>query len=123
MKFKNLLFILLNTILFMFLWSITTSGMIDSNYSVLRWLVIISIFLELILELGGEFIIFSVYSYKSDFKFNYKVIVFIVIVNIIILKLSDSNFSNLIILLMCINQIFGILCGNFIKFMKRKKVN
>ena len=119
MKTKNLLFTFFNTVLVSLLWCITSSGLINSNNDSLQLLVIVSNLLAIILELGGEFIIFFIYSYKLKFEINLKIIFIIIIMNIITMNFFIPDINYLLVILLLFNQIAGILLGFFIKILKR----
>ena len=118
MKKNGYIFIIINSILLALLWKISSSGLIETNSNILQLICIVSLFMAIILEFGGEFIVTIIYTYKNNIEFNYKLFIFSIIINYFIIKLLFYRIYNYFILLFCINQILGFLLGSILR--KRK---
>lgn len=119
---KFFIFLFCNAIIISILCLPTSLGMIhiDNNFS--KFIALFSHFLALILEFGGEFIISAIFSYRTKFKINFKVLLFSIILNVVIIKLLvfDLYMSTSFITIFCINQILGLLFGELLKKIKKK---
>lgn len=117
---KFFIFLFCNAIIISILWLPDSFGMIYINNDFLSLVALFSHFLALILEFGGEFIISTIYSYKTKFKINFKILLFSIVLNILIIKLLVIDLYMSFILIFCINQILGLLFGNLLKNFKKK---
>lgn len=108
------IFILSNTIFIAILWHIISDGLIYSNYSFVRNLSFVSMLIILFLEFGGEFLISTIFAYKTRTRLTINFFIFIVIVNLILLKILVPKIYYIFIFLVIINQTFGFIFSNFL---------
>ncbi|MDO4283648.1 MAG: hypothetical protein Q4D02_08450 [Clostridia bacterium] len=121
MRNREYIFIVLNSTIIIILWLIASSGLSYSNNDFLELATLICNFGAIILEFGGEFIIISIYTYKLNYKLDFKVVLFSIIINIVLMKIFLPNIWIVLTVLLPINQIFGMLLGNILLNKKSTK--
>lgn len=120
MKKKDFIFLFFNAIIISILWLLASSGFIYIHNDFLQIISISAGLLAAIITLGGEFILSTIYSYKSNFTINLKIILLFITLNIIIIKLLVTDIYMSLIIGFCINQILGLSFGNLLL---KKKIN
>lgn len=108
------IFILSNTIFIAILWHIISDGLIYSNYLFVRNLSFLSMLIIFFLEFGGEFLISTIFAYKTRTRLTINFFIFILIVNLILLKILVPKIYYIFIFLIIINQTFGFIFSNFL---------
>ncbi len=115
---KEYIFIIINYTIFFVCWALFKSGIALTNNDILVIIGLINLLIHTLLVLGGEGLIYCVFSSKNDPQLVFKVLVISILINICIsaiIGISD------IIIYLSINQIVGIIIGRIYHKIKYKQ--
>ncbi len=115
---KEYIFIIINYAIFSMCWILFKSGIILKDNSILEIIGLVNLLIHTILILGGEGIIYCIFSSKNDFKLALKVLVISLFINFCISILTNVND---IIIYLSINQIVGFVIGGIYNKIKHRK--
>lgn len=107
-------FIFFNTIIIAILWFIVEKGFIYSNNEILKNIALISMILIFLLEFGLECLIVTIYAYKTKSKLTINFFIFIIVINLIIIKLIVPKIYYSFIFLIILNQLLGFVFSNLL---------
>lgn len=115
---KEYIFIVINYAIFFVCWALFKSGIAYTNNGILFTIGLVTLLIHTLLILGGEGIVYCIFSSKNEPQLVFKVLVISIFVNIcisIIIGMSD------IIIYLSINQMVGIIIGRIYHKVKYKQ--
>mgnify|MGYP006069287587 FL=1 len=115
---KEYIFIVINYAIFFICWALFKSGIAYTDNDILFIVGLVTLLIHTLLILGGEGIIYCIFSSKNEPQLVFKILVISILVNIcisIIIGMSD------IIIYLTINQIVGIMVGRIYHKVKYKQ--
>lgn len=119
MKFKKeYIFIIINYAIFIVCWGIFKSGIALSNNDILVIISLVNLVIHTLLILGGEGLIYCIFSSRNDPQLVFKVLVISILTNICIGIITDMNE---IIIYLSTNQMIGVIIGRMYHKIKYKK--
>lgn len=115
---KEYIFIIINYAIFIVCWGIFKSGIALSNNDI--WIIIslVNLLIHTILILGGEGLIYCVFSSKNAPQPVFKILVISIFANIFIGIITNMND---IIIYLSTNQIIGVIVGRIYHKIKFKQ--
>ena len=105
---KEYIFIVINYAIFFLCWALFKSGISLTDNDILVTIGLVNLLIHTLLILGGEGLIYCIFSSKNEPQFVFYVLVISIFINIcisIFIGMSD------IIIYLSINQIVGIIIG------------
>ena len=106
---KEYVFIIINYTIFFLCWIILDSGMALKDDRILCIIGLLSVLVNGLLVLGGEWIIYFIFSSKNNSRIVVKVLLVSLLVNICISILSHS--FDYMVGYISLNQIIGVIIG------------
>lgn len=106
---KEYVFIIINYIAFFLCWIIFDSGIASMDNRILCITGLLTVIVHAILLLGGEAIIYCIFSLKNNVRIVLKVLLISLFINIGINIVSYS--VNFFIVCISINQVIGVIIG------------
>ena len=110
--------IIINYGIFFVCWALSTSGIGVKNNDKLLDIGLVILLIHTLLILGGEGLIYCIFSSKNDPQLVFKVLVISVFINIYISIITDMNE---LAIYLSINQIVGIIIGRIYHKIKYKQ--
>ena len=115
---KEYIFIIANYAIFCVCWALFKSGIAYTDNNILFIVGLVTLLIHTLLILGGEGIIYCIFSSKNEPQLVFKVLVISIFVNICIsIFIGTSD----IIIYLSINQILGIIVGRIYHKVKYKQ--
>lgn len=115
---KEYIFIIINYITLSICWLIFESG-ISLNGGFWTYLGLLNLLIHTILIIGGECIIYCIFSIKNEIKATLKVISISMIINMFLYVFYSSNYF---IVPLSINQIVGVIIAAIIIFYRNRQI-
>ena len=115
---KEYIFIVINYALFFICWVSFKSGISYSDNDILSIMGLVTLLIHTLFIMGGEGIIYCIFSSKNKPQLVFKILVISIFINIcisIIIDISD------IIIYLSINQVVGIIIGRIYHKAKYKQ--
>ena len=115
---KEYVFIVINYAIFFVCWTFFKSGIALTDKDILVTIGLVNLLIHTLLVLGGEGLIYCIFSSKNNPQLVFKVLVISILINIcisLIIGMSD------IIIYLSINQIIGIVIGRIYHKIKYKR--
>ena len=106
---KEYVFIIINYVIFFLCWIIFDSGIALMDNRILCVTGLLTVLVHALLLLGGEGIIYCIFSLKNNARLVLKVLLISLLINICINIVSTS--VNFFIVCISINQIIGVIIG------------
>lgn len=114
MKKKSVIFITLNSVFYLLLWLIQANISVRTGNTIFDFIKFVGASLIILFNFGGEFLICTFYSYKLNYKIDFRLLIYCIFINITIIKLTFPSLEFKLIILFILNQIFGLLFGNIL---------
>ena len=115
---KEYIFIIINYAIFFVCWALFKSRIALTNNDILVIIGLVNLLIHTLLILGGEGLIYCIFSSKNDPQLVFKVLVISVFINICISIITNMNE---IAIYLSINQIVGIIIGRIYHKIKYKQ--
>ena len=116
---KEYIFIIINYLIFFICWALFKSGIALSDNEVLFIISLINLLVHTLLILGGEGVIYCIFSSKNEPQLVFKVLVISILINVYI-SIIIGSISDIIIYL-SLNQIIGTVIGRIYHKLKYKQ--
>lgn len=116
---KEYIFIIINYAIFSMCWILFKTGIILKDNYILEIIGLVNLLIHTILILGGEGVIYYIFSSKNHPQLVFKVFIISIFINICI-SIFIGGMSDIIIYL-SINQIVGIIIGRICHKIKYKR--
>ncbi len=119
MKLKrDYIFIIINYTIFIVCWGIFKSGIALSNNDILVIISLVNLVIHTLLILGGEGLIYCIFSSRNNPQLVFKILVISIFINICISIITSMNE---IAIYLSINQIVGVVIGRIYYKIKYKQ--
>lgn len=115
---KEYIFIIINYAIFFVCWALFKSRIALTNNDILVIIGLVNLLIHTLLILGGEGLIYCIFSSKNDPQLVFKVLVISAFINICISIITNMNE---IAIYLSINQIVGIIIGRIYHKIKYKQ--
>lgn len=116
---KEYIFIIINYLIFFICWALFKSEIALSDNEVLFIIALINLLVHTLLILGGEGLIYCIFSSKNEPQLVFKILVISILINLYI-SIVIGSISDIIIYL-SVNQIVGTIIGRIYHKIKYKQ--
>lgn len=113
MRKKDIIFVLTNFIIAIFLWYILPKMYIIEN-QIMQKIFLVGMVLHIVLLLGGEALIYCIYTARQENINNFKVFIVTILIHIL-LKLILKEGMGYLLFYFGINQFLGFIIGSVIR--------
>ena len=115
---KEYIFIIINYAIFFVCWALFKSGIGLTDNDILVSIGLVNLLIHTLLILGGEGLIYCIFSSRNDPQLVFKVLVISILTNICIGIITDMNE---IIIYLSTNQMIGVIIGRIYYKIKYKR--
>lgn len=115
---KEYIFIIINYTIFFVCWALFKSRIALTDNDILVIISLVNLLIHTLLILGGEGVIYCIFSSRNDPQLVFKILVVSIFINVcisVIIGISD------IVIYLSINQIVGIIIGRIYHKIKYKQ--
>ena len=105
---KEYFFIIINYVILIICWTLFESRIILMDNNILEIIGLINVLIHTLLMLGGEGLIYCIFSSKNDLKLSIKILGISICINLFLIIIYGIND---IVIYLLINQIIGFCVG------------